>query len=220
MHELNFKPVLESLDQLLAAALISLVIGVVAMALAMAVGVLGAVLSQSRSALRRRCVIVYVDIFRGTPLLVQILAFFFVPTALGFKISPYTCGILALGLYYGAYITEILRGAFEGIPAGHLDAARSLGIPARIVFWRIQLPQALAVVISPLAGQFARLFKASSLLSVIGVAELTLRGQFVMTRTYAPIETWLIVAAIYFAIYAVVVVGAIWLERRLTRGRA
>lgn len=220
MLELNFKPVLESLDQLLAAAVVTLVIGIVAMALAMAIGVLGAALSQSRSALRRRAVVVYVDLFRGTPLLVQILAFFFVPTALGFKISPYTCGIIALSLYYGAYISEILRGAFEGVPAGHLDAARSLGMPTGLIFRRIQLPQALAVVVSPLAGQFARLLKASSLLSVIGVAELTLRGQFVMTRTYAPIETWLVVAAIYFALYAVIVVGAIWFERRLTRGRA
>ena len=219
MLELHFKPVLDSLDQLLAAAVTSIVIGIVAMALAMAVGTLGTVLSQGRSRLWRRSIIVYVDLFRGTPLLVQVLAFFFVPTALGFKISPYLSGILALGLYYGAYITEIVRGAFEGVPAGHLDAARSLGMPASRILWRIQLPQALAVVISPLAGQFARLFKASSLLSVIGVAELTLRGQFVMTRTYAPIETWIVVAAIYFAIYSVVVLGALFLERRLTRGR-
>jgi His/Glu/Gln/Arg/opine family amino acid ABC transporter permease subunit len=220
MLELNFRPVFDSLDQLLAAAVVSLVLGIVAMVLALVVGTLGAALSQSRAAAWRRLVIAYVDLFRGTPLLVQVLAFFFVPTALGLKVSPYTSGILALSLYYGAYITEIVRGALEGVPAGHLDAGRSLGMPAVRIFWRIQLPQALAVVISPLAGQFARLFKASSLLSVIGVAELTLRGQFVMTRTYAPIETWLVVAAIYFAFYSVVIVGAIWLERLLTRGRA
>jgi polar amino acid transport system substrate-binding protein len=219
MLELNFRPVLASFDQLLAAAVISVILGVVGMALALVLGTIGATLSQSRKPAWQRLVIAYVDIFRGTPLLVQVLAFFFVPTALGFKISPYASGILALSLYYGAYITEILRGAFEGIPMGHVDAARSLGMPTRRIFWRIQLPQAIAVVISPLAGQFARLFKASSLLSVIGVAELTLRGQFVMTRTYAPIETWLVVAAIYFAVYSFVIVGAILLERRLTRWR-
>ena len=220
MLELNFRPVLASLDQLLAASLVSLAIGLVAMVLATLVGMLGAALAQSRNKGLRRCVVLYVDLFRGTPLLVQVLVFFFVPTALGLKISPYASGTIALSLYYGAYITEILRGAFQGIPTGHIDAARSLGMPAARIFWRIQLPQALAVVMSPLAGQFARLVKASSLLSVIGVPELTLRGQFVMARTYAPIETWLVIAAIYFAFYVVVIVAAMWLEVRLTRGRA
>lgn len=218
MLELHFQPVLASLDQLLAAAVVSVMLGIVGMGLALVLGTLAATLSQSHMPVWRRLVIAYVDIFRGTPLLVLVLAFYFVPTALGLKISPYASGILALSSYYGAYITEILRGAFEGVPAGHLDAARSLGMPASRTFWRIQLPQALAVVISPLAGQFARLFKASSLLSVTGVAELTLRGQFVMTRTYAPIETWLVIAAIYFAVYVFVVLGAILLERHLKRG--
>lgn len=220
MLELEFTPVLESLDQLLLAALVSVAIGIVGMLLALTMGMLGTAVSQLRALGWRRTVIVYVDVFRGTPLLVQILAFFFIPTALGLKISPYVAGVLALALYYGAYITEIMRGAFEGVPVGHLDAARSLGMTRGRVFWRIQIPQALAVVISPLAGQFARLFKASSLLSVIGVAELTMRGQLVMTRTYAPIETWLVVAAIYLFFNSLVVFGAIWLEQRLTRGRA
>lgn len=218
MPKLDFLPVLASFDQLLRAAWVSLAIGVIAMLLALGVGTLGVVLSQSRHRYLRRSVIGYVDVFRGTPLLVQVLAFFFVPTALGFKVSPYVSGVLALALYYGAYITEVLRGAFAGVPSGHIDAARSLGMPATRIFWRIQLPQALAVVVSPLAGQFARLFKASSLLSVTGVAELTLRGQFVMTRTFAPIETWLVIAAMYFTVYVVVVLGAILLERHLRRG--
>lgn len=220
MLELNFAPVLASLDQLLAAAMISVAIGVVAMALAMFMGTLGTILSQMRSQGWKRAVVVYVDVFRGTPLLVQVLVFYFVPTALGMGVSPYVSGILALGLYYGAYVTEIMRGAFEGVPIGHLDAARSLGIGSAPIFWRIQLPQALAVVVSPLVGQFTRLFKASSLLSVIGVAELTLRGQFVMTRTLAPIETWLVIAAIYLFFNSLMIIGAIWLERHLTRGRA
>ncbi len=220
MHEFDFAPVFASIDQLLLAAVVSIVIGVLGMLLAVAVGTLGTVLSQLSARGWKCAVICYVDIFRGTPLIVQILAFYFIPSALGWNISPYVSGVLALALYYGAYITEIMRGAFEGIPAGHLDAARSLGIKARRIFWRIQLPQALAVIISPLAGQFARLFKASSLLSIIGVSELTLRGQYIMVRTYTPIETWLVVAGIYLLVYALVVLGSIWFERRLVRWRA
>jgi len=189
------------------------------MALAVLLGTLGVALSQARSKSARRATVVYVDVFRGTPLLVQILIFFYGCTALGLPLSPHTAGILALGLYYGAYVLEIMRGAFEGVPAGHADAARSLGMTSAYTFWRIQLPQALAVVISPLAGQFARLFKASSLLSVIGVAELTMRGHVVMTNTLAPIETWIVVAGIYLFFNTFVVVGAIVVERRLTTGR-
>src|SRR6185312_10551981 len=135
-------------------------------------------------------------------------------------ISPYVSGTISLAVYYGAYTIEIMRGAFEAVPAEHLDAARSLGMKTSRIFIKIQFPQVLAIIVSPLAGQFARLFKASSLLSVIGVAELTHRGQFIMERTYAPIETWLTVAAIYFAFNSLVVLGSIWLERRLVRSRA
>jgi His/Glu/Gln/Arg/opine family amino acid ABC transporter permease subunit len=219
MPELNFAPVLKGLDQLLLAAMTSLGIGVVAMALAMAVGTLGVAASQSRSRALRRAVVVYVDLFRGTPLLVQVLIFFYGATTMGISVSPFACGTIALALYYGAYVLEIMRGAFEGVPSGQIDAARSLGLSSTRIFWRIQLPQALAVVVSPLAGQFARLFKASSLLSVIGVAELTMRGHVIMTNTLAPIETWLVVAAIYLFFNTLVVLTAVFLERHLTRGR-
>ncbi|VTU16815.1 amino acid ABC transporter permease [Variovorax sp. PBL-E5] len=219
MLELNFAPVFKAFDQLMAAAMYSLAIGVAAMVLAMLVGTLGMALSQMRSRAARRAVLVYVDLFRGTPLLVQILVLFYGPSALGVPIPPYTSGIIALGLYYGAYIMEIMRGAFESIPAGHVDAARAMGMPGSRIFWRIQLPQTIAVVVSPLSGQFARLFKASSLLSVIGVTELTVRGHVIMTNTLAPIETWLVVAGIYLFFNTIVVVGAHLLEQHLTRGR-
>ncbi len=219
MSELNFAPVFKAFDQLLAAVMVSLGVGIVAMALALGVGTLGVALSQARNWAARRLVLVYVDLFRGTPLLVQILVFFYGSTVLGLPVSPYVAGVLALALYYGAYVLEIMRGAFEGVPAGQADAARSLGMSGVHVFWRIQLPQAVAVVISPLAGQFAKLFKASSLLSVIGVAELTMRGHVVMTNTLAPIETWIVVAGLYLFFNTFVVLGAILLERRLTAGR-
>jgi polar amino acid transport system permease protein len=219
MLEMNFAPVFKAFDQLLVAVMVSLGIGIVAMALALVVGTLGVALSQARTRAARRLVLVYVDLFRGTPLLVQILLFFYGSTVLGIPVSPYVAGVLALALYYGAYVLEIMRGAFEGVPAGHADAARSLGMSSADIFWRIQLPQTLAVAISPLTGQFAKLFKASSLLSVIGVAELTMRGHVVMTNTLAPIETWIVVAGLYLFFNSFVVVGAMLLERRLTAGR-
>ena len=219
MPELSFGPVLKGLDQLLLASMLSLGIGLAGMMVALAVGTFGIVVSQVRSLALRRCAVVYVDLFRGTPLLVQILMLFYGHAAMGVSVSPYVAGIIALGLYYGAYVLEIMRGAFESVPSGQVDAARSLGLSSSRIFWRIQLPQSLAIVISPLAGQFARLFKASSLLSAIGVAELTMRGHVIMTNTLAPIETWIVVAAIYLFFNTIVVLGAIYLEHRLTAGR-
>jgi len=219
MLELHFGPVLASLDQLLWASIASVVIGIAGMAVAMVVGTISALMSQVPARAARTTANLYVDLFRGTPILVQILFFYFLPAALGIDVSAYVTGIVALGLYYGSYISEIMRGAIEGVAVGQVDAARSLGMPKVMTFWRVQFPQAMTIVISPLAGQFSRLFKASSLLSVIGVSELTLRGQYVMTRTYAPIETWLVVAAIYFVFSSVAVYGSVWLEARLVRGR-
>jgi His/Glu/Gln/Arg/opine family amino acid ABC transporter permease subunit len=218
MLDLNFSPVMRGFDQLLLAAMTSLVIGVIAMALAMLVGTLGVALSQAKSRAAKRAVLVYVDLFRGTPLMVQVLIAFYGSTALGIPVSPFVCGTFALALYYGAYVLEIMRGAFEDVPGGQIDAARSVGLSSTRIFWRIQLPQTLAVVISPLAGQFARLFKASSLLSVIGVAELTMRGHVIMTNTLTPIETWLVVAGIYLFFNTLVVLAAVYLERSLNRG--
>lgn len=219
MLGLNFTPVLDSMDQLLSAALVTLILGWSGMVIATFVGIFGAVLSQMPGRFYRHGVQTFVDVYRGTPLLVQILLFFYVPAALQIDLSPYMVGVFAIGLYYGAYIIEIFRGAYEAVPRGHIEAARSLGIPERKIFFRVRLPQALAIVISPIAGQFARLQKATSLLSIIGVSELTLRGQFVMTRTYSPIETWLVIAGIYLAMYLAIVAGAVFLERRLTVGR-
>jgi polar amino acid transport system permease protein len=219
MLQLDFGPVIANLDQLLWAASVTLIISWVSMVIAITIGIGGAVLSQLSGRLSRRSVQIFVDIYRGTPLLVQILLFYFVPAALRINLSPFVVGTLALGLYHGAYTIEILRGAYEAVPRGHVEAAQSLGIPARSVFFRIQLPQALAIVVSPIAGQFARLQKATSLLSFIGVAELTLQGKYVMLRTYSPIETWLVIAGIYLAMYVVIITGAILLERRLSAGR-
>ena len=112
------------------------------MILALLIGTLGAALSQLHSLVWRRTVVVFVDVFRGTPLLVQVLVFYFVPTALGFSISPYVTGTLSLAFYYGAYITEIMRGAFEGVPAEHLDAARSLGMKTSTKDFQSQDPTA------------------------------------------------------------------------------
>jgi His/Glu/Gln/Arg/opine family amino acid ABC transporter permease subunit len=219
MQTLDFGSVFASFDQLLWAALTTVLLGWAGMVVATTVGILGAALCQIPGRFSRVGVQMFVDFYRGTPLLVQILLFFFVPAALQINLSATVVGVFAIGFYYGAYIIEVLRGAYEAVPRGHVEAARSLGISSRRILLKIQLPQALATVVSPIAGQLARLQKATSLLSVIGISELTLRGQFIMTRTFTPVETWLVIALMYFCMYIVIVFGAIWLEKRLVAGR-
>jgi polar amino acid transport system permease protein len=216
MLELDFLPVVISLDQLLLAGVNTVWIAVAGMVAALACGILGAAGANSRSRWLRRLSTCYVDGFRGTPLLIQILLFFYLPpAALGVRPSPVPVGIAVLGAYFGAYVTEILRGALRAIPAGHTDAAHSLGMSPARVFRRVVLPQVFAIVVPPLAGQFTSLVKATSLLTVIAVPELTLRGRFIMTRTLAPLETWLVIAGIYLLINWTIALGSVALERRL-----
>jgi polar amino acid transport system permease protein len=215
MLDLDFVPVVRSLDQLLLAAVNTVWVAVASMGVAIGCGILGAVSASSRSRWLRRLSTCYVDGFRGTPLLIQILIFFYLPPALGVRPSPVPVGIAVLGAYFGAYVTEILRGALQAIPAGHTDAAHSLGMPAARIFRRVILPQVFAIVVPPLAGQFTSLVKATSLLTVIAVPELTLRGRFIMTRTLAPLETWLVIAGIYLLINWTIALGSVALERRL-----
>jgi polar amino acid transport system permease protein len=160
----------------------------------------------------------YVDFLRGTPLLVQLVLLFYLPAALGVRFPALVAGVIGLALYYGAYITEIVRGGLASVPRGHLDAARALGMPRFTTFRHIVLPQVLAIVVPPLAGQFTAVVKGTSLLSVITVFELTSAGHEISVRTVAPVETWIVVAFIYLGLNGIIAGGSVLLERRLRVG--
>jgi polar amino acid transport system permease protein len=125
--------------------------------------------------------------------------------------------VLCLGLYYGAYISEILRGAFQAVPHGQVEVARVLGMHHLLLFRRIVLPQVLANAIPALTGQFTSLVKATSLLSVITIQELTLEGRIVIARTGDPLGTYLAIAVIYLFINSMISAGSVLLERHYRR---
>lgn len=152
----------------------------------------------------------YVELIRGTPLLVQIfIMYFFVGTVL--ELSAFAAGVAALSVFTGAYVAEIIRAGIEAVPRGQMEAARSLGMNYVQAMTHVILPQAVRKSLPPLAGQFINLIKDSSLVSVMALTDLTKAGREVVSSTFAPFEVWFTVAALYLVLTGLLS----WLVRRL-----
>jgi His/Glu/Gln/Arg/opine family amino acid ABC transporter permease subunit len=157
---------------------------------------------------------VYVEIMRGTPLLVQILFVYFVLPSVGINLPAYTSGILALTLNASAYISEVIRAGILSIDAGQMEAARSLGMSYWQAMRRIILPQTFRRVVPPLTNEGIALLKDSSLVSVIGLTELARTGQELASRYAAPLTIWPLIALLYLALTFPLTRVAEYLERR------
>jgi len=157
---------------------------------------------------------IYVEVIRGTPLLVQIfIAYFFIGTV--FDLSRNVAGVGALALFAGAYVAEIVRAGIQSIPRGQMEAARSLGMTMPQAMLDIILPQAFKRILPPLSGQFISLIKDSSLVSVIAITDLTKSGREIITSTFATFEVWLVVAAMYLLVTSLLSQLVFYMERRL-----
>lgn len=157
---------------------------------------------------------VYVEVIRGTPLLVQIfIAYFFVGTV--FDLSRNVAGIGALSLFAGAYVAEIVRAGIQSIAKGQMEAARSLGMTMPQAMLDVILPQAFKRILPPLSGQFISLIKDSSLVSVIAITDLTKSGREIITSTFATFEVWIVVAAMYLLVTSLLSQLVFYMERRL-----
>src|SRR5262245_5345740 len=144
---------------------------------------------------------VYIDFFRTTPPLVQLIWIFYVlPILIGFGLSPIASGVLALSLNAGAFLAEIFRSGLQSIDRGQHDAASVLGLSRAQTFLHVVLPQALRRVLPAIGSQFIGLIKDSSLLSVIAAPELTYQMQTHVARTFRPLELYSLLAVLYFAI--------------------
>ena len=157
---------------------------------------------------------VYVEVMRGTPLLVQILFLYFVLPGVGVNLPAYTSGILALTLNAAAYISEVIRAGILSIDVGQMEAARSLGMSYWQAMRRIILPQTFRRVVPPLTNEGISLLKDSSLVSVIGLTELARTGQELASRYAAPLTIWPLVALLYLALTFPLTRVAEYLERR------
>jgi len=158
---------------------------------------------------------VYIDFFRGTPLFVQILLLHFGILPLIGDFSAFTSAVIACTLNSAAYIAEIVRAGIQAIDKGQMEAGRSLGMNYPQTMWYIILPQAYKVVIPPMINEFIAMLKDTSLVSIIGVSELTLRGKLVYASSYEPAWVWGAVAIIYFIMTKLLAMFGDYMERRL-----
>ena len=157
---------------------------------------------------------VYITIVRGTPLLVQIFLFYFIVANI-FELDRFIAGVLALGIFFGAYMAEILRGAIQSIDKGQLEAANSLGISKFQAMRYIILPQAFKRALPTLVGEMIALIKDSSLVSVISITDLTKVGKEIVANTFSPFETWIVIALVYLSITSVLSFIGHRLEKRM-----
>lgn len=140
---------------------------------------------------------IYVELIRGTPLLVQILVFFYViSNSLGLS-DRYLAGVLILSLFAGAYMAEIIRGGMDAIPESQLESARAIGLSHAQTYRFVIFPQAVQRILPAMTGQFVSLIKDSSLLSVIGISEFTLNAREVNNYTFSTFESFLPLAVGY-----------------------
>lgn len=179
------------------------------------VGLATALASRSAHPLPRAAARLYVELVRGTPFLVQILILFYVlAQSAGIQSRPLV-GTLALSLFAGAYIAEIMRAGLGSVGEAQWESARSLGLTPRQTYRWIVLPQAARQVLPPLTGQWVSLIKDSSLLSVIGLGEFALQAQQVNAVTYSTLESYLVLAAGYLLLTLPLSLLARILERRM-----
>ena len=204
------------------------IVRVFAVALVMTIlwGMLGAAAKLSGSWLLRRIAAIYTTVFRGTPELLVVLILYFgtavtltwlarkVDPSIKFvDIPPFWAGALAISLIVGAYATETFRGALQGVDKGQVEAARALGLSGRQIFFRIKLPQMWRLALPGFGNHMNSIIKDTSLLSVIGVEEITYTAEMATTLTGKPFTMYLVVATIYLAFTSLVVFTVARLEK-------
>ncbi len=194
--------------------LVTLGVSAVALAASVAFGVGAALARRSRLLPLRAASHLYVELIRGTPLLIQILILFYiVGDAFGLR-DRYAAGVLALALFAGAYIGEIVRAGIDSVGASQRESALAAGFTTIQTYRYIVFPQAIRQVLPPLAGQFASLIKDSSLLSVVAVSEFAFNAQNVAATTYSTLESYVPLAVGYLILTLPISFLARGLERR------
>ncbi|OGL20914.1 MAG: hypothetical protein A3K12_17690 [Candidatus Rokubacteria bacterium RIFCSPLOWO2_12_FULL_71_19] len=157
----------------------------------------------------------YVQAFRNTPLLVQLYLVYFGLPLIGLAWDPTASGVAALGLYHGAFLSEVFRAGLAAISARQLEAAASLGMPYRLALRRILLPQAVRMMLPALGNEFVLLVKNSSLLSTIAIVELTMSGKLLAERSGAVYEVFVAVGALYLIVTSLMALALRRVEWRL-----
>lgn len=201
---------------------ITIGISVISIVLGMIIGLLTCFMGMAKSKILRAVAAVYVWCVRGTPMIVQaFLIYYAMPQVVqlmipGFRIDPFPAGIITLSLNAGAYMSEIFRGGINAVSVGQIEAARSLGLSKTKTMMKIVLPQAFKFSIPALVNQFIITVKDSSILSVIGLADVVNQAKVYVGKTYAFFPTYITVAAYYLIVISILMVVSKIVEKKMS----
>ena len=206
---------LDSFGPLAFAARYTLLVSGLGIALGLVIGALVCAAALSRSRGLRRIAAIWVSFLRGVPLLVQLLLMYYLLPVIGINVPALAAAVITVGICASAYISEIWRGAIGALPPGQTEAAAAIGMTPRDVWTRIVLPQAVVISLPALVNELILLVKASSLVSVVGIMEVTRASQAQAGTTFRPLEAYLAAACIYLAINLCLAGLGRWLEHRM-----
>lgn len=198
MNNLDFQFLIPYMHQFADAARITLQLGICTFFISLLLSVIIGFLRAHKTPKTIKFLVeVYVEVFRGTPLLVQLFLIYYGLPYLNITLEPMTCAIIGLSLNSAAYMSEIIRGAILSIDKGQYEAAFSLGYSKIKTYIQIILPQSFRVALPSIMNSFASIIKETSLVSIISIAEITRVGNQIYARTLRPFEVYLIIASIY-----------------------
>jgi His/Glu/Gln/Arg/opine family amino acid ABC transporter permease subunit len=203
---------------LLRGAVVTVEISLLSMALALVLGLVAALGRLSRLRPLRFLSTLYVELVRGTPLLVQLFIVYYGLPSVGIRLEPFLAGFLTLGAHYGAYLSEVYRAGILAVDRGQWEAAASVGMGRGMVMREVILPQAIRTILPPVGNYFISMLKDSALVATISVTELLRAGQLRVAITFRAMDIYLMVAAIYLVMsYALsLLIG--YFERRSSQG--
>lgn len=218
-YEWHFEVVWENLPIMLSGIWLTVLLSILSMALGAGLGMVIALARLSRWSFLRFLAYCYTEMFRTTPLLIQIVWVYYVlPLVTGITMSPFQSGLVAIGLNIAAFMAEIYRAGITSVDRGQTEASLALGMTRAQLMRRILIPQAVTRMIPPIGTMWISLFKDTSLVSAIGVTELMYQARFLAVDTYRPVEIFTICAVIYFLITFPQSLGVNWLyEKYRTR---
>ncbi len=212
---INYNLIIESLPQLLNAALNTLTLAFLSALIGFVGGTLLALLMMNNNKILNLILNTYVTIIRGTPMLLQIMFMYIMLPEIGIHISSFATAVLSIGLNSCAYISQVMKSGIKSIDKGQIEAAKCLGISTFNLILHIILPQAFIVVIPALLNEFITLIKDSSLASLIGVIELYKRGEIIISYTHDAISIYLIIGMVYLIITSILTLIVNGVERRI-----
>jgi His/Glu/Gln/Arg/opine family amino acid ABC transporter permease subunit len=214
---IDFELIQNSWYALLRGTLVSLEIALIATSIGFSLGCAIAFLEKSKWLFIRTCLLAYVTLLRGTPMLVQILFMYYVLPQFGLKLSPFFVAALAIGLNSSAYISQSIRAGLDAVPQGQIEAAKTLGLTPFQIGLHIVFPQGFFISLPSLGNELITLVKDSSLASVIGVMELSKEASVIRSTTYDAFSILLVVSLIYLLLTSALSFGLQKLKNRVGR---